>query len=85
MIEESERDSIEESLYDTHFAATKFLETGKDIHFKLLEVSVSEALDYFELLKRELEDDEFLDNYRLHLFVPLQLMKLMEMRDDRKE
>lgn len=84
MIGSEERDVIEESIFDAHFAATKFIDSGKHVHYKLLELSVSEALENLEIFKEELREDEFTDNYRLHLFVPLQLIKLMEMRKNEK-
>jgi hypothetical protein len=78
-----EREMIENSIYDAHFAAGKYIESGKDIHYKLLEVSVNEALQSIELLKSAVQEDEMSQNYKIHLLVPLQLLKLVEGRRDK--
>jgi len=77
-----EREMIENALYDAHFAAGKYLESGKDIHYKLLEVSVTEAIQNIELLKSAVQEDEMSQNYKIHLLVPLQLLKLIEQRKE---
>ena len=74
-----EREQLEDSIMDAHLAAEKFLETGKDVHRKLLEVSVTDALEYVELLASKLKEDPRKDNYKLHLMVPLQLVIMLEM------
>ena len=54
-LEKDERDALEGSIYDAHFAASKYIESGKDIHKKLLEISVSEAIETLEKLKHNLQ------------------------------
>ncbi len=79
-LEKNEREVLEGSIYDAHFAAAKFIETGKDIHKKLLEISVKEAIENLELLKNEIKKDDMVGNYKIHLLVPLQLLELINKR-----
>lgn len=82
MLDKDDREQIEESIFDAHYAAQKYIESGKSVHQKMLEVSVQDALDLLELLSDKVKDDEMSDNYKLHLLIPLQLVKLLEMRND---
>lgn len=77
-----EREEIEESLFSCHMAADQYLLRGKNTHEKMLKMSVDEALELLEKHKQELQKDPRLENYKLHLFVPMQIVKLLEMRKD---
>ena len=79
-----EREQLEELLFEAHFSAQKYLESGKGVHRKLLEVSVSDAMHMLSELSTKLQGDEYAENYKLHLFVPLHLCKLLEMRDEQE-
>ena len=80
-----EKESLENSIYDAHFASQKYIETGKDIHFKLLEVSVNEAISNLQILKDGIKDDPMVGNYKIHLLVPLQLLRLAQSRDKKDQ
>lgn len=80
-----EKESLENSIYDAHFASQKYIETGKDIHFKLLEVSVNEAISNLQILKEGIKDDPMVGNYKIHLLVPLQLLRLAQSRDKKDQ
>ena len=80
-LDKKERDVIEGNIFDAHFAANKYIETGKDIHKKLLEISVKEAIDTLQLLSSAIKEDEMVGNYKIHLLVPLQLLELIKMRE----
>ena len=80
-----EKESLENSIYDCHFASQKYIETGKDIHFKLLEVSVNEAVSTLQILKEGLKDDNMTGNYKIHMMVPLQLLRLGQARKDKDQ
>ena len=80
-----EKESLENSIYDAHFASQKYIETGKDIHFKLLEVSVTEAISNLQILKEGIKDDPMVGNYKIHLLVPLQLLRLAQSRDKKDQ
>ena len=80
-LDKKEREVIEGNIYDAHFAANKYIETGKDIHKKLLEISVKEAIDTLQLLSSAVKEDEMVGNYKIHLLVPLQLLELIKMRE----
>lgn len=79
-LDKNEREVLEGSIYDAHFAAAKYIESGKDIHKKLLEISVKEAIENLELLKEEIKKDDMVGNYKIHLLVPLQLLELINIR-----
>ena len=83
-ISEAKREEIEEALYGAHLAADQYLNKPRAMSEKLLQMSVFEALTLLESLKEELEDDPRLDNYKLHIFVTLQLHQLIEMRKETK-
>ena len=80
-LNKKEREVIEGSIFDAHFAASKYIESGKDIHKKLLEISVKEAIDTLQLLSGAVKEDEMVGNYKIHLLVPLQLLELIEKRE----
>lgn len=80
-----EKESLENSIYDCHFASQKFIETGKDIHFKLLEVSVNEALSNLQILKEGIKDEQMAGNYKIHMMVPLQLLRLAQARNKKDQ
>ena len=80
-----EKESLENSIYDCHFASQKYIETGKDIHFKLLEVSVNEAVSNLQVLKEGLKDEEMAGNYKIHMMVPLQLLRLAQARNKKDQ
>ena len=52
-----ERISLEDSIMDAHMAADKFLTSGREVHVRLLELSVSDALEYIQKYKNKLTDD----------------------------
>jgi hypothetical protein len=80
-LNKKEREVIEGSIFDAHFAASKYIESGKDIHKKLLEISVKEAIDTLQLLSGAVKEDEMVGNYKIHLLVPLQLLELIDKRE----
>lgn len=80
-LDKKEREIIEGNIFDAHFAASKYIESGKDIHKKLLEISVKEAIDTMQLLSNAVKEDEMVGNYKIHLLVPLQLLELIKMRE----
>lgn len=82
MLEDEDRETLEEAIFDAHHAAQKYVNTGKDIHYKMLEISVKDALDLIETVSEELKKDEMSDNYKLHMLVPLQIIKLVEERNE---
>ena len=81
-LKKEQRDGLESSIYDAHFAASKFIESGKDIHKKLLEISVNEAIQTLEAVKDEIKDDDMVGNYKIHLLVPLQLYEVIKTRKE---
>lgn len=80
-----ERINLEDAIMDAHMAADKLLGSGKEVHHKLLELTVADALEYVEKLSSKLRDDPKAENYKLHLLIPLQLnLMLREERDAKK-
>ena len=80
MMTEEERTSLEDAIFDAHFSAQKFVEDQRDLYHKLLEVSVADAMDIIQKLSVKLKDDPMSESYKLHMFVPLHLLKLVNMR-----
>lgn len=82
---QDERISIEDAIFDAHFSAQKYLETGKDLHEKLLEVSVKDALELLQEFSEKLKGDSKAEVYKLHIFVPVHLYKMVELRNESNE
>tara|TARA_R110000772_G_scaffold148811_3_gene259427 strand:- start:7263 stop:7541 length:279 start_codon:yes stop_codon:yes gene_type:complete len=80
-----ERMSLEDSIMDAHMAADKFLTSGREVHVRLLELSVSDALEYIQKYKNKLTDDPKSENYKLHMMIPLQLHLMIEDEKDAKK
>lgn len=78
------REEIEDCLFSAHIAADQYLSKGKPSQEKMLKLSVDDALEVLISCKKELQNDDCFGNYKLHLFVPLQLIKLLEMRKEKQ-
>ena len=83
-LNEKQRTAIEDTIVDLHFTAGKYIETQKDVHKKLMEVNIQEAMELLEALKDELKDDERLYDYKMHFFLPLQIYNLIKIREENK-
>ena len=83
-IAEDDREAIEEAIFSAHMAADQVLNTDRVMYEKILDISVAEALHILYSFKEELQNDEKYESYKLHLLVPLQLQKLIEMRKEKK-
>ena len=78
---DKERDLVEDSIMDLHFAAQKYVETEKDIHRKLLELNVQDTLDIFNDLAEQIKDDEMRFDYKIHLFIPFHIWEMVTSRE----
>lgn len=79
---------VEDIIDDVQECAHKYLETTKDIHKKMLEVSVNEGIELLESIRENfdtIENEEQLEIYRLNLLVPIQLVELLKLREENKE
>lgn len=81
-LSEEQREQIEEAVLELHFAASKCIESGKDIHQKLLDVGVEEAIDLLESLKEELADDVKMYDYKMHFLMPFHIYELLKLRKE---
>ena len=81
-LDQEQRVDVEEAIFDAHFSAQKYLETGKDLHEKLLEVSVADAVELLATLTEAIADDPKAESYKMHLFVPLHLHNLLQLRKE---
>ena len=79
---EEQRIKIEDTIMDLHFTSQKYLDTEKDIHKKLLEVNIEEAISLLEDFKDDLSNDEKMHDYKLHMLLPLQLYELVRNRGE---
>jgi len=84
-ITENDREAIEEAIFSAHMAADQVLNTDRVMYEKILDISVAEAMHILQTLKDNLQNDEKFESYKLHIFVPLQLQKLIEMRKEKKD
>lgn len=84
MITDEDREGIEEALYAAHMAADQVINTNRVMYEKILDISVSEAMHILKTFKEDLQEDEKFESYKLHLFVPLQLHKLIELRKEKE-
>lgn len=90
-ITHEERMNLEDAIMDAHMAADKLLSLKKDdqkadLKIKLLELTVSDALEYIQNLSSKLRDDPKTENYKLHMLIPLQLtLMLKEGKEDAKK
>lgn len=75
-----DREAIEEAVYSVHMAADQVLNTDRVMYEKILDISISEAMHLLQSMKEELQTDERFENYKLHLFVPIQIQKLIQLR-----
>lgn len=73
-----ERILIEDSIMDAHMAADKLLSSGKEVHHKMLNLTVTDAIDYIQKYKDKLKEDPKVENYKLHMLVPLQLHLMLQ-------
>lgn len=82
-MDNSEHRIIEDIISDMQHCAEKYLKSQKSIHEKMLEISVSEGLEFLEALKSqidEIDDEELKKTYALNLLVPIQLLELIKSR-----
>ena len=84
-LKDKDREALEDTITDLHFTSSKYLDTEKDIHKKLLEVNIEEALTLIEAIKEDLKDDERLYDYKMHMFLPLQVYNLIKIREKRNQ
>jgi hypothetical protein len=83
MLEEDDRTTLEEAILDAHLAAERYLSSGRDIHRKILEVTVEDAIAALSMYSELLKDDPKSENYKMHMLVPMQVLELIE--DDKNE
>lgn len=80
-LNEDDRVKIEDTIMDLHFTANKYIETGKDVHRKLLEVNVQEAIELLEAIRDDIVDDEKVYDYKMHFLLPFQIYELLKIRE----
>ena len=80
-----QREQIEECILDLHFTAQKYIDTEKDVHKKLLEVNVQEAIELLETLKENMKDDDKIYDYKMHMLMPFHIHELCKIRDEANE
>lgn len=80
-----QRESVEEVVLDLHFTAQKYIDTGKDVHRKLLEVNVQEAMELLEAIKENMKDDEKMYDYKMHMLMPFHIYELIKLREENTE
>lgn len=84
-LSDEDRTRIEDTILDLHFTSNKFIDTGKDVHRKLLEVNVQEAIELLEQLRDSIVDDDKVYDYKMHLLLPFQIYELITIREKAEE
>jgi hypothetical protein len=80
-LSEKDRLRVEDTILDLHFTANKYIENGKDIHKKILEVSIQEAIEMLQDLQEDMVDDDKVYDYKMHMLLPLQIYELLKIRE----
>ena len=80
-LSDKQREQVEDTIMDLHFTSQKYVETERDIHRKLLEVNIQEAIELLKELSDEIRDDPKRYDYKMHLLLPFQIYELMTMRE----
>jgi len=75
-----DREILEDMIFDAQVSAEKYLETKKNIHERLLEMSLNDSMGFLREVREDLHDDPMTPMYKLHMLVPLQTMKLIEIK-----
>lgn len=83
-LSDEEREKVEETIMDLHFTSQKYIDGSKDIHKKLLEVNVQEAVDILKELQEEIKDDEKKFDYKMHMLLPFQVYELIKIRESKE-
>ena len=84
LIEDEDRQSLEDAIEDASVAAERYLTSEKDLHKKLLEVTVDDALQALSTYKDLLGDDPKKETYKIHLLVPVQIVEMLKEHESRK-
>lgn len=83
-VDNDDRIIIEDIIFDIQESTEKYLDSQKALHEKMLVASVQEGIEILNTIKDSFEDDDMKESYRMNLFVPLQLAKLIEIRKEKK-
>lgn len=78
MLNKEERKLLDEAIEDAVVATRTFLESNKQVHFQLLQYCVGDALDVMTLLGYKLTEDKDVDQYRLRMLVPTQVVAMID-------
>jgi len=77
-LNDDDRTSLEDAIEDATAAAERFLKSQKDLHRKLLEVTVDDALSALSLYRDSLKDDPKKETYKIHMLVPVQILEMIK-------
>lgn len=79
------RKLVEDIIEDSNLAAERYLATQSELHGRLVEATVNESLEILKELKLEIQDDPYVENYRLLMFVPTQIVNLLTKEEENKD
>lgn len=83
-LSETQREKMEDTIMDLHFTSEKYVNGGKDIHKKLLEVNIQEAVEILKDLQQDMVDDEKKYDYKMHMLLPFQIYELIKIREKKE-
>jgi len=77
-INDEDREVLEDSIMDASLSAERYLKSGKELHRKLLEVTVEDAIAALSMYSEALKDDPMKESYKLHMLVPVQILEMLK-------
>lgn len=77
-LNDEDREIIEDAVMDASLSAERYLKSGKDLHQKLLEVTVEDALAALSMYSEALKDDPKREAYKIHMLVPVQILEMLK-------
>lgn len=84
-LKQDQRQQLEDMIMDLHFTADRYIKSEKEIHERVLQVNVEEAIELLKSLSEDIEDDPKKYDYKLHLLIPFQIYELITNRQREQE
>ena len=73
---------FEELISEAQYAASKYINEGRAIDKKVLDICLMEAKEFIDEHKYKIRDAGLMKKYRMNLLVPLQIRKIIEEREN---
>lgn len=84
-LSDKQRELVEDCIMDLHFTSQKCIENEKEMHRKLFELNIEDAVELLGEIAEDMQDDEKVHDYKIHLFLPFQVYELLQLRERASE